>query len=111
MSDGTHFEVARRVVGTQIPRGGGGAMAGGDIGERYDIVHPLVTQAVVPPQTGAPMGGAASMAGGGDVGLSFHRDQATGAVKIDKDRADLRLSFSEWMEQAAEEKLARKGNG
>ena len=61
-------------------------MAGGDIGERYDIVHPLVTQAVVPPQTGAPMGGAASMAGGGDVGLSFHRDQATGAVKIDKDR-------------------------
>jgi hypothetical protein len=30
-------------------------------------------------------------------------------VKIDKDRADLRLSFSEWMEQAAEEKLARKG--
>jgi hypothetical protein len=32
-------------------------------------------------------------------------------VKIDKDRADLRLSFSEWMEQAAEEKLARKGKG
>ena len=30
-------------------------------------------------------------------------------VKIDKDRADTRQSFSEWMQEAAEEKLARKG--